>query len=377
MFLSKKNQKNLPVPFIDLSSQQKQIQKEVDSALKAIFSSQKFILGAYGHQLEEQVAKKIGAKYAIGVANGSDALYLALLAVGVSAGDEVITTPFSFFATAGAISRIGAFPRFVDIDPHTFNLDPKKIDAKISKKTKAILPVHLFGLPADMPSLLAVANRYNLPVIEDAAQSFGATLGGKQTGNFGDVGCFSFYPTKNLGGAGDGGIMTTSSPEIADRLKLLRNHGSKEKYRHEIVGINSRLDEIQAAVILAKLKHIDGWNASREKIAKIYEKGFKSLPVTLPTAPRGTVSTHHLYSILSDKREALLRHLEGRGIGAGVYYPLPLHLQPCYERLKYKVGDFPVSEATAKKILSLPLFAGMTDKQAQSVVAAMQEFFKT
>ena len=377
MFLSKKNQKNLPVPFIDLSSQQKQIQKEVDSALKAIFSSQKFILGAYGHQLEEQVAKKIGAKYAIGVANGSDALYLALLAVGVSAGDEVITTPFSFFATAGAISRIGAFPRFVDIDPLTFNLDPKKIDAKISKKTKAILPVHLFGLPADMPSILAVANRYNLPVIEDAAQSFGATLGGKQTGNFGDVGCFSFYPTKNLGGAGDGGIMTTSSPEIADRLKLLRNHGSKEKYRHEIVGINSRLDEIQAAVILAKLKHIDGWNASREKIAKIYEKGFKSLPVTLPTAPRGTVSTHHLYSILSDKREALLRHLEGRGIGAGVYYPLPLHLQPCYERLKYKVGDFPVSEATAKKILSLPLFAGMTDKQAQSVVAAMQEFFKT
>ena len=377
MFLSKKNQKNLPVPFIDLSSQQKQIQKEVDSALKAIFSSQKFILGAYGHQLEEQVAKKIGAKYAIGVANGSDALYLALLAVGVSAGDEVITTPFSFFATAGAISRIGALPRFVDIDPLTFNLDPKKIDAKISKKTKAILPVHLFGLPADMPSLLAVANRYNLPVIEDAAQSFGATLGGKQTGNFGDVGCFSFYPTKNLGGAGDGGIMTTSSPEIADRLKLLRNHGSKEKYRHEIVGINSRLDEIQAAVILAKLKHIDGWNASREKIAKIYEKGFKSLPVTLPTAPRGTVSTHHLYSILSDKREALLRHLEGRGIGAGVYYPLPLHLQPCYESLKYKAGDFPVSEATAKKILSLPLFSGMTDRQAQSVVAAMQEFFKT
>ncbi len=363
------------VPFIDLSFQQKVVGREVKAAVSAIFESQKFILGSYGASLEEKIAKKTGASSAIAVANGSDALYLALLALGVGSGDEVITTSFSFFATAGAISRVGATPVFVDIDPVTFNLDPAKIEEKVTKKTKAILPVHLFGLSCDMGGILSAAHRFSLPVIEDAAQSFGATYRGKQTGAIGDIGCFSFYPTKNLGGAGDGGIMTTSSPELEQKLKLLRNHGSHQKYRHEIIGMNSRLDEIQAAVILAKLKHIDRWNTLRAQSAKLYDKGLAGLPVTVPQVPAGSKHTYHLYSILTDRRDSLLAHLESQGIGAGVYYPLPLHLQPCYRYLAYHKGDMPVCEETASKILSLPMYAGMPRKHSDAVIAAVRSFF--
>lgn len=360
---------------IDLSLQQKSIQREVDNSLRHIFSSQKFILGEYGNRLENLVAKKIKTKHAVGVANGSDALYLALLALGVGHGDEVVTTAFSFFATAGSISRIGAVPVFVDVDPDTFNLDPSKIQARLSQKTKAILPVHLFGLPCDMGAILKIAKTHSIPVVEDAAQSFGATWNGRQTGSIGDIGCFSFYPTKNLGAAGDGGMIVTSSDQLAERLKLLRNHGSRIKYQHEIVGINSRLDEIQAAVILPKLKKIEKWNDLRSAHAKRYEKGFRGLPLQVPCIPKGLKSTYHLYSVLTDKRDDLHRFLEASGIGSGVYYPVPLHLQPCYAGLGYRRGDLPVSENTSERILSLPMFAEMTSGQVNRVISAVQKFF--
>ncbi len=366
---------SVKVPFIDLSAQQKTVQTEVNAAIRRIFSSQKYILGHYGAELEEKIAAKIQCGHAIGVANGSDALYLALLALGVGPGDEVITTPFSFFATAGSISRTGAVPVFADIEADTFNLDASKIAARVTKKTKAVLPVHLFGLPCDMNKVLAAAKRHGLPVVEDAAQSFGATFHGKQTGSLGDIGCFSFYPTKNLGGAGDGGILTTSSPELADKLKVLRNHGSSQKYLHHVIGINSRLDEIQAAVILAKLKRIDGWNAARQKIAKRYAKGLAGLPLKLPAAPAGMEPIHHLYTVRTEKRDRLHEFLTQKDVGSGVYYPLPLHLQPCYRFLDYKPGDMPVSEAACKTALSLPMFAEMTLKQADHVIASVREFF--
>ena len=363
------------VPFIDLSLQYKKIQPEINLALRTIFAGQKFVLGAYGHLLEEKISKKTGAKFAIGLGNGSDALYLALLALGIEPGDEVITTSFSFFATAGAISRAGAVPVFVDIDPETFNLDPSKIEAKISKKTRAILPVHLFGLPCDMTAILQTASRYSIPVVEDAAQSFGALYRGRQTGSIGHIGCFSFYPTKNLGGAGDGGMVVTSSTRLAEKIKLLRNHGMRDQYRHKIIGINSRLDEIQAAVILIKLKWIDRWNSLRANQAQRYEKGLRGLPLKLPMTPLGSKHSYHLYSVVTEQRDFLKRFLMERGIGCGVYYPVPLHLQACYQSLGYKRGDLPVSEEMSEKVLSLPMFAGMTAGQSASVIRAVTEFF--
>lgn len=365
----------MKVPFIDLSGRQNSIQREINAALKRIFSSQRFILGEYNQKLETEVVKKTGAKFAIGVANGSDALYLALLALGVGEGDEVITTPFSFFATAGSISRTGARPVFADIDARTFNLDPSKIAPVITKKTKAILPVHLFGLSADMKAILKIAGRRSIPVVEDAAQSFGAACEGRQTGAVGDVGCYSFYPTKNLGGAGDGGMVVTSSAAVAGKLKLLRNHGMNGKYRHEVVGINSRLDEIQAAVILAKLKHVDEWNRLRIRHAKDYERGMRGLPVITPIAPKGLTHVYHLYSILTDRRDELHAFLEKKAVGSGVYYPVPLHLQVCYRWLGYKKGSFPVSEQTAARILSLPMFPGLGKKAKARVIHWVREFF--
>lgn len=370
-----KSSKPAKVPFIDLSRQQRSIQPQVDRALKKIFSSQKFILGDYNRQLEEEIAKKTGAQYALGVANGSDALYLALLALGVGHGDEVITTPFSFFATAGAITRTGARPVFADIDAKTFNLDPQKIEAKITKKTRAILPVHLFGLPCAMDPILALAKRHSIPVAEDAAQSFGASFKGRQAGSMADIGCFSFYPTKNLGGAGDGGMVITSSSKLADQLKLLRNHGMRDKYYHERTGINSRLDEIQAAVLLAKLKKIDEWNDSRSVLARRYEKGLRGLPLAIPSSPENAKHTYHLYSIKTDRRDALQDFLGSWNIGSGIYYPVPLHLQPCYRDLGYKLGDMPVSEKSCKTILSLPMFPDLPGRSVDRVVSVVREFF--
>ncbi len=365
----------MPVPFIDLLPQHKTLRKDVLRAINAIADTQRFVLGENGRRLEEKIASYIGVGHAVGVASGSDALYLSLLALGIGEGDEVITTPFTFFATAGAVSRTGATPVFCDIDAATYNLDPSKIEAMLTRRTKAIIPVHLFGLPCDMTEMMRLAKRYRLKIIEDAAQSFGSTYHGEQTGSFGDASCLSFYPTKNLGGAGDGGMVVTRSKELADKLKLLRNHGSEKKYHHDLVGVNSRLDELQAAWLLIKMKHIDKWNAARRKHAAEYDKAFEKLPLDLPHIPKGCVTNRHLYSIQTEHRDALSHHLDQKGIGNGVYYPLALHLQPCYRSLGYKKGDFPVAERATQRILSLPMYAEMTPGQVKAVIGAVRSFF--
>ena len=365
----------MPIPFIDLSGQHKSIDKELKSAVGAVLDSQRFVLGKNCEELESRFARKIGAKFAVGLASGTDALYLSLLALGIGPGDEVITTPFTFFATAGAISRTGARPVFSDIDADTFNIDPDKIVRAITRKTKAILPVHLFGLPCDMSAITEIARRHSLRVVEDAAQSFGAIHHSRQTGSIGDTGCFSFYPTKNLGGAGDGGMLTTSSVKIAEKIRLLRDHGSRKKYYHELIGTNSRLDEMQAAILLVKLKHIDKWNNSRNRHAALYNKGLAALPIQTPKTPKGTKHVFHLYSIVTKKRDALESCLKKAGIGSGVYYPLPLHLQPCYKGLGYKKGDFPISERVADQILSLPIYPELSKSDQERVVKALRAFF--
>ena len=366
----------MPVPFIDLQIQYKTIRREVLKVLGRVADSQKFILGDNGRLLEQKIARYIGVEHAVGVASGSDALYLSLVALGVGTGDEVITTPFTFFATASAISRTGAKPVFVDVSPETFNLDVSKIEAAITRKTKAILPVHLFGLPCEMDAVLQITKRRRLFVIEDAAQSFGAAYHRKQTGSMGDAGCLSFYPTKNLGGAGDGGMVVTRSKELAEKIRLFRNHGSKDKYHHQTIGINSRLDELQAAWLLVKMEYIDRWNQARRKHAADYDKAFKGLSVQTPFIPKNCVSNYHLYSIQTERRNELSRHLNEKGVGNGVYYPLPLHLQPCYRSLGYRKGDFPMSERVSSRILSLPMYAELTPRQKKETIAAVRSFFK-
>ena len=366
----------MKVPFIDFSIQYRGIRKEILGAVKKVFDSQKFILNKSVAALESRIVEKMGAKAAVALASGSDALYLSLWAMGIRPGDEVITTPFTFFATAGSISRLGARPVFVDIDLSTFNLDARKIKSVITKKTKAILPVHLFGLCCDMNPILALAKKYSLFVVEDAAQSLGARYKGKSSGLMGDTGCFSFYPTKNLGGAGDGGMAVSSSPKLAESLRLLRDHGSRKKYIHEIVGTNSRLDEIQAAALLVRLKYLDRWSALRQEHAADYTRGLSGLPIQTPIVPKGYTHIFHLYSILTEKRGKLAAYLMDNGVGTGIYYPLPLHLQPCYESLGYKKGDFPNSEKAASHILSLPMYPELTLKQKNFVIETIRKFFR-
>ncbi len=365
---------DLAVPFIDFKVQSRRLEKDVKGAVARVLDSQQFILKENVLQLEEAIAKKIGARYAVGVASGSDALYLALWALGIGPGDEVITTPFTFFATVGAISRTGAEPVFADIDPDTFNLDPSDFERRITSKTKAVIPVHLFGLPCEMDAICKIAANHSLFVVEDAAQSFGAAYAGKQTASMGDAGSLSFFPTKNLGGAGDGGMVTTSSSDLAEKIKILRVHGSKKKYYHEVIGINSRLDEIQAAVVLTKLKYIDEWNAARQEHARRYSEGLKGLPIQLPKDRPKAISTFHIYSILSEQRDALSEYLSKKRIGNGVYYPLPIHLQPCYASLGYQKGDFTVSERVASKILALPMYPELTSKNVDYVIEAIRAF---
>jgi dTDP-4-amino-4,6-dideoxygalactose transaminase len=366
----------MTVPFIDLLPQYKTIRREALLAMHRVAGSHKFILGENGRLLEEKIASYVGVPHAVGMASGSDALYLSLVALGVGDGDEVITTPFTFFSTAASITRAGAKVVFCDIDPATCNLDPAKIEAKITRRTKTVLPVHLFGLSCDMKEILHIARRHQLSVVEDAAQSFGATYDGKQTGSMGDAGCFSFYPTKNLGGAGDGGMVVMRSKQIADKLRLLRNHGSKHKYHHEIIGINSRLDELQAAWLLVKMKYIDRWNEARRKHASAYDRAFADLPLEVPHIPKNCVTNRHLYSIQTERRDELSIYLERHGIGNGVYYPLGLHLQRCYRLLGHRKGDFPVTERVTERILSLPMYAEMAGAQIKAVIHAVRSFFR-
>lgn len=364
------------IPFIDFKDQYTRTGPELMAAVGEVFSSQQFILKDRVALLEAEIARRSGAAHAVGVASGSDALYLALAGLGVGPGDEVIVPPFTFFATAGAVVRTGARPVFVDVDPKTFNLDPAQVRRRIGPATRAIVPVHLFGQVCDMGALSEVVRGRGIHMVEDAAQSFGADFRGRQSGSLGEAGCYSFFPTKNLGGAGDGGMIVTSDAVLASKLRLMRVHGSRKKYHHEIVGINSRLDELQAAIVSVKLKYIDEWNGSRVRLAGAYDQALSGIAdLSVPYVAPGCGHTYHLYTITTPRRDELLAHLASKGIGAGVYYPLALHLQPCFKDLGYKEGDLPVSESLTRTVLSLPMFPELTATQQSEVIAQVRAFF--
>jgi dTDP-4-amino-4,6-dideoxygalactose transaminase/acetyltransferase-like isoleucine patch superfamily enzyme len=369
------------VPSFDLKRQNVVLGDELSTVIEKAISSGQFILGENVKKLEAEIAEFCGAEYGVGVGNGSDALYLALLACGVGAGDEVITTPFTFFATAGSIVRTGAVPVFVDIEPRTFNIDPELIEEKITSRTKAILPVHLFGQSAEMGRIIEIAHKHDLRVIEDAAQSLGCEYQGRPGGGIGDVGCLSFFPTKNLGCFGDGGMVVTNNPEIAERVQMLRVHGTRKKYHHELLGINSRLDALQAAILLTKLPHFSGWLKQRQEHAELYNDLFKASGFTVngnvetPYRLPGCLHTYNQYTIAARKRDQLRDYLKQRGIGTTVYYPSPLHLQPVFKNLGYKVGDFSHAEQAAERVLSLPMFPELTEEEIKGVVIAVTEFY--
>jgi len=363
------------IPQLDLAAQYAAIGGEIRAAIDRVLASQQFILGREGAALEAEVAKLCGVAHGIGLASGTDALILALRACGVERGDEVLLPPFTFVATGSAVSAIGAKPVFADIDARTFNVDPAQLERRITPRTKAIMVVHLYGLVADMPPILAFARARNLPVIEDAAQAIGASHSGKRAGSFGDVGCFSFYPTKNLGAYGDAGLAVTNSESIDARLRTLRNHGQIGKYISSEPGLNSRLDEIQAAILRVKLEHLAEWQKARQERAAEYTKLLANVPgVTTPIVPAGSEHVFHQYTIRVARRDELQRFLAERKIGSTVYYPVPLHLQPIYASLGHKPGDFPESERAAQEALSLPLYPELKSEQIARVVSAIDEF---
>jgi dTDP-4-amino-4,6-dideoxygalactose transaminase len=362
------------------------MEDEVRSALNEVFKSQQFILGQEVGHLEKTIAQYCQTSYAIGVASGSDALFLSLMALGIGHGDDVLIPPFTFFATAGAVSRVGATPVFVDIDPNTYNMDPSQIEKKITPRSKAIIPVHLFGQCLDMDPLLKIAKEKKLYVIEDAAQALGAEYKpgaskGRRAGAMGDLGCFSFYPTKNLGAFGDAGMVVTSDPQLAEKILLLRTHGSKPKYYHKWIGINSRLDTVQAAILLVKFKYLEGWTLERQKRAERYSLLFRDLLPSVPGFRLPTIQykNRHIfnqYVIRVPERDGLRKFLTNEEIGTDIYYPLPLHLQECYAFLKYQRGDFPVSEKASQETLALPIFPELTEDQQTLVVDRIKAFYR-
>jgi dTDP-4-amino-4,6-dideoxygalactose transaminase len=367
--------------FIDLQTQYSGIKGEVLEAVTRVLDKQHFILGQEVSSLESEIGQLIGARFGVGCGSGSDALMLALMAVNVGSGDEVITTPFTFIATAGSIARLGATPVFVDIDPETFNLDWRQLEAAIRRRTKAIIPVHLFGLSAEMSKIMEISRAHGVPVIEDAAQAIGGRYKDQYLGNIGTCGCFSFFPSKNLGGAGDGGMVTTNAPELADRLSILRAHGSRRKYYYEVVGVNSRLDALQAAILRVKLKHLPEWTEGRRCNAHRYRRLFSEAGlngyVTLPTEPTGTRHVYNQFSIRVQQRDRLREHLRQRGIPTEIYYPLPLHLQSAFSYLGYREDSFPEAESASRQVLALPIFAELTEEQQKTVVTAISEFYAT
>lgn len=388
------------VPLLDLKAQYRSIKPDIDAAIAAVVESQYFILGPVVERFEKACAAYCRTPHAIGVASGTDALLISLMAENIGPGDEVITTPYTFFATAGSIARTGATPVFVDIDPVSFNIDPALIEAKVTSKTKAIMPVHLYGQCADMDPIMDVARRHKLVVIEDAAQAIGSEYTGRRAGSMGDYGCFSFFPSKNLGGFGDGGLVTALDAAKAERLAILRVHGSKPKYYHKFIGGNFRLDALQAAVLEVKLKHLDSWTAARQRNAARYDRlfaeaGLVNDPVGLPQVsgvrcqasnhphpdtrnPTPETCSRHIfnqYCIRVPRRDDVQKHLAAQGIGTEVYYPVPLHLQECFTYLGHQPGDFPHSEAAAKETLALPIYPEVTDEQAAFVVETIAKCF--
>ncbi|MBP6016450.1 MAG: DegT/DnrJ/EryC1/StrS family aminotransferase [Candidatus Promineofilum sp.] len=363
----------MEIPFVDLRAQYRQIQGEVDPAVLAVMQRGDFILGGAVAEFERTFADYCGVKYCVGVDSGYSALEMIVRAYDIGPGDEVITAANTFIATVLAISNAGATPVLVDCDPETYNIDVTKIEAAITPRTKAIMPVHLYGQMADMDAILAIARRHNLYVFEDAAQASGARYKGRRAGSLGDAAAFSFYPGKNLGAYGDGGAVTTNDPDVAEKIRLLRNIGQKVKYFHEIKGFNHRLDTMQAAVLGVKLPYLDGWNAGRRRAAATYADLLADLPLLTPTTSPDGEHIFHLYVVRVADREALMDHLKSKGIATGLHYPIPIHLQPAYAELGYKLGDFPVTEAYAELIVSLPIFPELDDDKVAYVAGAIRE----
>ena len=366
----------MAVPFFDNKIQHEKIRGEIDSAISSVVDSGHFILGPNVKALEEEVAKYSGAKHGVGVANGTEAIHLALRACGIKEGDEVITSPFTFVATIEAILYIGARPVFVDIDPKTFNVDPRKIEKAVTSKTRAILPVHLYGLCADMGPITDIAKKKTLKVIEDAAQAIGAEYSGKKACSFGDAGCLSFFPTKNLGCFGDGGMVLTNSDEVAENVRVLRGHGSRKTYHYDMIGYNSRLDEIQAAILRVKLKYLVRWASDRRNNAAIYDKELAGISqVITPSAGAKQKHVYNQYTIRAKKRNTLQEFLKSKGIGAMIYYPISLHLHSVYATLGFKQGSLPASEDVQEEVLSLPIFPELKEGQIKEVCGAIKEFY--
>jgi len=368
-------------PFLDLKAQFAEIREEVMAAVSRVMESQQFILGPEVAALEEEIKPFVGCEHVFGCASGSDALLLALMALDIGPGDEVITIAFTFVATAGAVARLRARTVFVDIDPETYNLDPDQLEAAITRKTKAIIPVDLFGLPADMDAIIEIANRYRIPVIEDAAQAIGARYKDTLVGSIGDFGCYSFFPSKNLGGAGDGGLITTNDASFAAKLRMLRVHGSKNKYEYPILGINSRLDALQAAILRVKLRYLAAWTAGRRRNADRYRQMFREMKlddhVKAPLAPSSYFHIYNQFTIRVKERDQLKEHLRMRGIPSEIYYPYPLHLQPAFADLGYRSGDLPHSETASAEVLSLPIYPELSDARLSMVVEGIAGFYRS
>jgi dTDP-4-amino-4,6-dideoxygalactose transaminase len=381
----------MKVPFLDLKRQHRPLRREIDQALLAVVESGQFILGPETAKLEEEIAARCGVPFAVAVASGTDALLLALQALGIGPGSEVVTTPFTFMATGGAVARAGARPVFADIDPLTFNLDPARAEAAITPRTRAILPVDLYGLCADWGRFEEIGARRGMAIVEDAAQAMGARLGERAAGSFGAAAAFSFYPTKNLGGMGDGGLVTTPDGDLAARIRLLRTHGDAGGYDHREIGMNSRLDAFQAAVLRVKARHLDVWNEERRRLAAGYSARLRNLfpgaadsrsprsagsPLSVPAAPPpGSLPIFHQYVVRAYHRDDLLAHLRAGGIGCAVYYPKPLHLQPCFRELGWSEGSFPESERAAAETLALPIYPGLLESEQDQVCDAIAAFY--
>jgi dTDP-4-amino-4,6-dideoxygalactose transaminase len=364
----------MKVPLLDLKRQYQSIKGEIDAAVHEVLDAQVFIKGPKVAEFEKLAAAYCRTKRAVGCASGTDALLLALMAYEIGDGDEVITTPYTFFATAGSIARTGAVPVFADVDRRTYNLDPAKVAAAVTKKTRAIMPVHLYGQCADMDPIMEIAEKHKLVVVEDAAQAIGAEYKGRRAGSIGHIGCFSFFPSKNLGGFGDGGLMTTADDSIADKLLSLREHGQEEKYFYWTVGLNSRLDALQAAVLTVKLRHLDAWSDGRARNAEYYNKRFSGTKVVPPTCEHGNRHIYNQYMIRVKDRDGLQAHLGSKGIGSALYYPLSLHLQKCFASLGYHEGDFPESEGASKETISIPVFSLLTDEEKDYVATTVLEY---
>ncbi|MBN8705023.1 MAG: DegT/DnrJ/EryC1/StrS family aminotransferase [Bacteroidetes bacterium] len=365
-----------PIQMVDLKNQYIRIKDEVDAAIHHVLDTTAFIGGPDCGEFECDMAGYVGVKYAIGCANGTDALQIAMMALEIGEGDEVITTAFSFVATTETIAVTGARPVYVDIQPDTYNIDPKKLEAAITSKTKAIIPVHLYGQPADLDEILAIAKKHNIPVIEDNAQSIGAVYKGKRAGSFGLISTTSFYPAKNLGCFGDGGMIFTNDDQIAEKIRMIANHGSRKRYFHEILGLNSRLDTIQAAILRVKLKYLDNWAADRQKAAAFYNDGLSGGNVIIPKVAPQRNHVYHQYSILVEKRNELQTYLKEKGIPTAVHYPMALHLQPAFSHYGFVRGDFPIAEKAADQILCLPIHTEMDEDQIRFISSSIKSFYQ-